>query len=544
MLKSLNFLFAFLPAICLAQPTFTTSPAFETGSKNPVSTRGIFKTGTDDNVLVVYRSTKVVSSFTGKKEYNTWAADVFTPDFERLKKNELEKLEMPNGEPEDYCSAVYFSGAPCLIAQQYHKKEKKMHVFRCAISPEGKIAPAVQIGSYPALQVPDLFSELEFYSNPDSTELLSVFMPSSWHYRDPVSFVTFDKNWEVKQSGTFNLPKRGLDVHVKNPYIDTDSAVWMPAWTELPKGGGIKQEIWIWQNPESEPESIDLKLDDEKLITDIKITRAETAGMLYIAGTYTKATKKALKSVPRLGSHHAQGVFCIKLEAKTRSIQSVFMAPFTLATLKFWGVDAKEFSKGSGIQLLSTEEVIPQGDGSVVLFLEQAFVSMPSYNALSRPGNTQFYSVNAPSREHLGSALVLQFGPDGALKTESIVKKRLKAFVDSGVGHRIFNVQKNTLLLFNNHIDNITEPASRYSFLKTCFVTGSIGDLMDQLGAITAMHFLDAQGKTESKMVFNFNDTKYWFNPSACMQVGPARYLVGCDGPEGKFGLLRIDMPE
>ncbi len=544
MIKSLPILLFFLPVVCFAQPKITTSTAFETDSKGTLSTLGLLKTGQGDNFLMVYRSAKLGSRFGPPKVHYTWAADVFTPDLKKLSGSELKKIEFPDGEDAEYGFAVNFGGGPYLLLQEHKKKEGKMIVYHCAIDQTGAIGKPKRLGSY-SVREEESGSYRGVHISPDSATLLLIFLPSLEDPKDPISFIAFDRNWSTLQTGKLPMPNIDANILIKGIYFGEHSEIWMPAWVKANDQESLQQELWVWRDLKAAPQRIDVQLAPDKLITDMDIARSETDGAIYVAGLYGAHSKKALKSMFRSSAssprdkHPAQGTFFLKIDPEKQTIDTRHEAPFRSQALRFWALSEKDIEKGEGISILGVQEIAPQPDGSIFFTVEQYFEDAGSPINPANP--TGLRHSGGP---RCGPAIAVHYDASGKQDQEVLLKKQVMSVHGSGVGHRMFTHRGAALFVYNDHEDNIARPPEQNSGLKPCRVADVEGMVMGQKDAFTAMYYVDKAGRGNPKALFNFKEAGYWFDRHACLKLSPTRYILGCDGRTGQYGLLRVDMPE
>ncbi|MCB9330692.1 MAG: hypothetical protein H6574_06390 [Lewinellaceae bacterium] len=534
MIKSLSFLLIFLPVVCLAQPEYTTSPTVETESKGIINVLGLLRTGENNNVLAVYRSSERGEWM--KMRYLKWAADVFDSDMEKVNGNVLKEIKLPNKKDPNADVAINFGGKPWLILLQFQKRPKRIVLYRCPIDPDGAIGTPEEFGSCPIEKEGYRMQEYGLLVAPDASKLLFVYYPSPDSFKDPISFAVFDNNWNQQQSGFFNLPKLGSDLRVDHAFFAPNGTIYMPAWTALGQNRGILQELWVWQDPTSEPKRIDVKLDPDKLITNMKISHGPD-GNLYVGGVWSQASKYNLRMVPVEAMQDVQGHFFLKIDPTTYTILSKNTATFSDAIFSFWKISPSEVTeKGRGVKRLYIEETRALPDGSFWFTMEQ-FSSQP-LGLSDKPDHLDF--PNPVS----GPVIIIKYGPDGALQVETLVKRQIMSVKGSGNGHLLFPYADNALLLYNVHKDDISDEPENYGLLRYCRVADIEGIPKWQQEANSAVFNLTSRNSGTTKALFNFEEKEYWFDPSAWLQVSPTSLLVGCDGRNGNYGLIRVDWPE
>ncbi|MEZ4939326.1 MAG: hypothetical protein R3D58_00570 [Saprospiraceae bacterium] len=534
MIKSLHHHLAPPPAVGAAQPAVTASLSFQAESKGIIKMLGLLHAGVNDMVLAVYRSSECSNRATMHQV--KWAVDVFTSDMEKVKGNALQAIALPNMEAPDAEFAINFGGKPWLILLRFQKKPHRMVLYRCPIDLEGMIGSPEEFGSYPVEKVEYPVSEHGLLVAPDASKLLFVYYPSSDSFNDPVSFALFDSNWSQLQSGYFNLPQMGYELRVGQAFFAPDNTIWMPSWTALEQNNGVLQDLWIWQDPAMRPKRIDVRLDPDKLITSMKISLG-TDGKLYVGGVWAQATKKNLRAVPVEAAQYAQGCFFLKIDPDNQVILSKTTATFSDTLFRFWSLGETEVNEnGLGIKHLCVGETKPVSDGSFWVTMEVNLIN-PAFAA--NPSGGAAYP-----KPFSGPVIIVKYGPDGTLQSEILVKRQIMSVEGSGNGHLLLPYADSGLLLYNVHQDDISDEPQHFGQLRLCQVVDIEGLAMWQQDSTAAALDLSSTPNGTATILFNFKEKEYWFDPSAWLQVSPTRLIVGCDGRNGNYGLIRVDWPE
>lgn len=530
-----------LPSILLCQPKITLSPAFET--KGNALTFGLLKSGASENLLLVYRTHKWGNRMIGQDYVYFWAADVFSPDLKRLTDNKPEKLDFPDGEDVATGSVCDFGG-PNLVVQQQKRKEKKMVVYRCPIGPDGRISPPKRVGDYDAWKSYDGLQKFSLIS-PDSSLLLLALKPPEKNRDEPISYIIFNREWKQVREGKLKMP--GIDAELLSGdfLLASDTSIWMPAWVrEKGREELVRQEIWVWRNPATPPQRIDVALSGERVITGMTLTQS-TNGLIYAGGTFAASTKNALKglfkpAVPPLDHHPEQGAYCIKIN-DVGTIVAKESTLFRDSTFQFWKVSPSDVQKGDGINVIGPRRIYLQPDGSAWLTLEEYYDERGSIPG-TVPGTTGALAHSGGPRG--GPAIAVRFDADGKPQQELLIPKRAWSIHGSGMGYLLLTHQGQLAFLYNDHEDNLKRTAKVAGDLKVCKIADDSGMATGQQEACTALYFVDGKGQGKAQKLFGFKDTRYWFDPDTWFQVSPTRYIIGCNGRSGQFGLLRVDWPE
>lgn len=539
MLKLLPFLL--LPVVLQAQPRITPSPTFETNGN--ASTVGLLKSGQGDNLLLVYRSFK--KDRIGFKGYLfSWAADAFSPDLKRLSNNEPDKIEFPDGEDAETGFAIDFGG-PGLLLQQHLKKEKKMVVYHCAINPEGVIGKPKRVADYASWKQEDGAQESHLL-NADSSLLLLALKPPRKEKDEPISYTILNREWKNVREGKLKMPGIDAEILSGDLLLATDTSIWMAAWVrEKGQENSVRQEIWVWRNPTKPPQRIDMALSGERVITDMILTQSKQDGTVYVGGTFAAASKGALKglfkpAIPPLDHHPEQGSFFVKID-KAGTVMTKQPAMFRESTFRFWGLNPSDVKKGDGVNVIKPRKIWLQPDGSAWLTLEEYYEDPGSAPGMV-PGTTGALARSGGPRG--GPAIAVRFDPEGKSQQELLIPKRAWSIHGSGMGYLLLAHKGQLAFLYNDHEDNLKRTAKEAGNLKPCKIADDDGMAMGQQDACTVLYFVDHKGQGKAQKVFGFKEAGYWFDPYSVFQLSPTRYIIGCDGRSGQFGLLRVDWPE
>jgi len=531
------FFLLFFPVILSSQPVVTQSEPFETS--DVTSTVGLMPNGQSDNLLLIYRTM-------GKNRigwpgfYYRWAADVISPDLKRLSKNEPKKIEFPDGEDAESGYAIHFGG-PGLLFQQHKKKEKKMLVYRCAIEADGTIGKPKLICDYYAWKLDITSKEYRTLSS-DSSLLLVAHKPPENAEDEPVSYTIINQEWKQVREGKLGMPSINAEILSGDLFLAADTSIWMPVWLrEEDNDDVVRQELWVWRNPAAPPQRIDVSLSDEKIITGMILVQSPHDGYIYLGGAFANASKKVQKSLfklqfPPLDNAPEQGSFLIKINA-SGNIESKQAEIFREPTFSYWEVKPADVKKGSGIDLVSPWKIYPKPDGSAWLNLE-VFYKTPGSSA----GTTG--ALSHSGFFHSGPIIAVHYGQNGKSSQELLIPKYALSSHGSGMGHLMLFYQGKMAFLYNDNEKNQSREIKDASDLKPGLIADVSGIPRGQKEACSTLFYQDEKNTFKTQKLFNFKETKYWFDPYSVHQISPTSYIIGCDGRSGVFGLLRVDWKE
>lgn len=472
--------------------------------------------------------------------YYRWAADVISPDLKRLSTNKPKKIEFPDGEDAESGFAIHFGG-PGLLFQQHKKKEKKMLVYRCAIGSDGIIGKPKHVCDYYAGKRDSDSKEYHTLS-PDSSLLLLAHKPPENAKDEPISYTIMNKEWQQVREGKLGMPNITAEILSGDFLLAADTSIWLPVWIrEEDNDDVVRQEIWVWRNHAAPPQRIDVSLSDDRLITGMALVHSPYDKFMYLGGAFANASKKARKSLfklqsPPLDNAPEQGSFLIKINV-TGNIEAKHAEMFGASTFSYWTVKPADVKKGSGIDLVSPWKIHPQPDGSVWLNLEIYYKtpgrSMGTTGALSHSG---FF--------HSGPIIALLYGSNGKPTQELLIPKFALSSYGSGLGHLMLIHKEKLAFLYNDNENNQTRLIKDASDLKPGLIADVSGIPMGQKDACSTLYYQDEKNKFKTQKLFNFKETKYWFDPYSVHQLSPTTYVIGCNGRAGVFGLLRVDWKE
>lgn len=206
---------------------------------------------------------------------------------------------------------------------------------------------------------------------------------------------------------------------------------------------------------------------------------------------------------------------------------------FRETTFSYWDLEPVDIKKGGGIDQISPWKIHPQPDGSVWLNLEAL------YNTLKPTVSLGYYSA-----VNNGPAIVVQYGLDGKPTQELVIPKFSTSSTGSGMGHLMLINKGKLAFLYNDNEKNHSLGIKVASDLKPGQVADFIKPPNGQKDACSTLYYQDEKNKFKTQKLFNFKETKYWFDPYSVYQLSPTTYIIGCNGRAGVFGLLRVDWKE
>jgi hypothetical protein len=138
----------------------------------------------------------------------------------------------------------------------------------------------------------------------------------------------------------------------------------------------------------------------------------------------------------------------------------------------------------------------------------------------------------------------VHFDPGGKPQPELLIPKATGSVNGSGMGHFMMAHKGQLAFLYNDNEKNLKRDIKTATGLRLGRVADFSGIPMGQQDVCTALYFIDEKRQGKGQKLFGIKETRYWFDPYSVYQVSPTRYIIGCDGRSGQFGLLRVDWPE
>jgi hypothetical protein len=231
--------------------------------------------------------------------------------------------------------------------------------------------------------------------------------------------------------------------------------------------------------------------------------------------------------------HPKQGSFLIKMTPKG-AFQFNQSQIFEESTLIYWRMLPADIKNGRGIKYITPWKIYPQPDGSTWMNLEGIYNSAGPVNTTSGlTSSGTFFS---------GSAITVHFDPNGKPTQELVIPKFAGSNHGSGLRYLMLLHKGTPVFLFNNHEKNLNQ--NRAIDLKLGRMVDVSGHSIGVSNVCAMIHYQDANNKFKTEKLFDHIEAKYWLNPTCMIQLSPTAYIIGCNGHDGKFGLLRVDLPE
>lgn len=381
--------------------------------------------------------------------------------------------------------------------------------FAYSLNTDGSINQApVKLGSAEFLSKKDA-GQYVFQLTPDSSRVLVYFEPPFEKYgNEKFFFSAWNGNMEMEWQKEVELPFTDLSFTISKCELTINNDLFLMSEAGAEKGNrtgitGYSYTVMAYYNEANIIKEYEINLGKQYITSASFITDYD--GDLVVAGFYSNDKRFSIA-----------GSFYLKIDAETRSIQSMAMKDFSSEVMS-------QLQQGNDGELEEyyLDEVLLLNDGSIRLIGEQYYEYITQYQ------DFQTGMIRTERNYIFGPIIVVAINTKGEIAWDSAILKKQHSTNDSGYysGYAAFVKADILWLLYNDNPKNIGEV--------------KLKEMNNPSKADAVMVKLTNDGNNSSNIIFNSKDLETTLRPLVHWPLTNSEWLIlGRKGKGYQFGLI------
>ena len=409
-----------------------------------------------------------------------------------------------------YRSDIYVFGS----RRNYGRRAKELYGTRVDLNTLQAAIDPVLVATLPLLNR-SVDGEFAYKFSRDSSRFC-IFSRAGASRRDPrhLGFHVFDDGFNLQWSESVTLPYLEQQFEVTDFVVDREGNTYIlgklyPTDRRMSLRSRQRFEYRVIAFREDGQESEEYVINvKNRYLSDIHLEIAPD-GNLICAGFYSERNNLS-----------ARGTFYLTINATTKEVLTSSFYDFSVDFLTLNLTDGQErrkrrkVAKGKNVELYQYDirDLVPRGDGGVVLTAEQFFVQTVSTTdpRTSVPITRILY--------HFNTILVVSISPEGQIEWATKIPKFQKATQDqaSFASYALMITDAHLYFIYNDHRKNIDE--QRVNRLRNFS--------LDDRNGVVAMASVDPEGKVERKKLLPQKEIETLTQPRLCTQISPNEMMM------------------
>lgn len=409
-----------------------------------------------------------------------------------------------------YRSDIYVFGT----RRNYSRRAKELYGTRVDLNTLQAAVEPVLVATLPLLNR-NVDGDFSYKFSRDSSHFC-IFSRAGANRRDPrhLGFHVFDDGFNLLWNESVTLPYLEQQFEVADFVVDREGNTYIlgrlfPSDRRMALRSRQRFEYRVIafreNGQESEEYGINVK---NRYLSDIHLEIAPD-GNLICAGFYSERSNLS-----------AKGTFYLTINAATKEVLTSSFYDFSVDFLTLNLTDGQErrkrrkVAKGKNVELYRYDirDLVPRGDGGVVLTAEQFYVQTVSTTdpRTSVPVTRVLY--------HYNTILVVSISPEGQIEWATKIPKFQKATQDqaSFASYALMITDARLYFIYNDHRKNIDE--QRVNRLRNFS--------LDDRNGIVALASVDPEGKVERMKLWPHEEIETLTQPRLCTQISPTEMMM------------------
>lgn len=448
----------------------------------------------------------------------------FNGQFNQVKKSKIEPTYNDKKLQVEYC---FESGGKIFMLTTFaNTKLDKRFLFvqeinRQSLKPQGKMRKIAELKYRKRYRAGDFGYEF----SRDSSHIL-IYANSETKRNEPDQYAlgVFDPEFNEVWSREVTLPYSESRFVLKDYTVDNNGNAFILGLRYPEKGEGERKRgkstydyrILSYRQDGSEATEYTAEIGD-LFLTDMMIDVSPQKDIIC-AGFYSER-----------GTWSAKGTYFLRIDRKTKEVSKVSLKEFEpdFITMNFTARQKrkakKKAAKGKSIELYRYDlrDLIPRGDGGVVMLAEQFYIT--TYSTTDQYGNIRYHT-----NYHYNTVVAVSISPEGDIEWATKVPKHQVSTDDGGYFSSYVSMITNEklYLLYNDTKKNLEKNVKLRNY-----------DLRDKNGIIM-LASIDAEGNVERRPLMSNDDISTILVPKLSAQVNRKElFLFGKRGKKSQMGI-------